>query len=123
MLSDDNANLLFDHILDGFEKSFEGIAELKSQPQVYNVTEKDITDLLEKNSKRLIARIKEFKLMLRMACVFFALQFAAIQVNGDELEMRRPARSSRARTSVRARARRGRRNDEGELMEETEMAA
>jgi hypothetical protein len=105
MLSDENAHMLFDHIIDGHTATYHGIKQAK-ESQLIN--ENEFTTLMEKNTQRLIDRIKEFKLMLRMVCVAFAMLFMAIQVSGDELEIRRPTRTR----NTHARARRGRRNED-----------
>lgn len=100
MLSDANSHMLFDHILDGFRSSHEGIEQLK-QKQL--IDESRFAELMEKNSQRLIDRIKEFKIMLRITCLAFAMMFTTLQVKGDDLDMRR---SSRTRTTRSARGRR-----------------
>lgn len=105
MLSKKNSSYLFDHVLDGFRSSYEGIEQLKQQ---HLISEDEYVDLLKKNSSRLIDRIKEFKVHMKLVSLFFAVQFAMLQVNGDDLDMRR---TSRTRTSSSRSARGSRRND------------
>lgn len=93
MMSKQAMDHLFDHILDGYKSSHEGIVQLKEQGLV---SDQEVTDLLKKNSERLIDRIKEFKLVQRLVCVFFALLFGYMQMDCQDLEMRR-ARRVRAR--------------------------
>ncbi len=94
MLSKEAMDQLFDHILDGFRSSHEGIKNLEQQGLV---SDDDINDLVKKNSERLIDRIKEFKVAQRLVCVFFALLFGYMQIAGEDLEMRRAKRMSRGR--------------------------
>ena len=100
MLSKKNASYLFDHVLDGFRSSYEGIEKLKDS---HLIDEKEFTELLEKNSDRLIQRIREFKILTGLISVFFSILFLYMQVMGDNLDMRRPARArtSSSRTSGR----------------------
>lgn len=92
---------LFDHILDGFQVTHDGI-EIVHHEGI--VTEAEFTELLHKNATRLIARIREFKLCNNLTSIFFACLFAWCQCNGDDLQMRR----ARSRTG-------GRRNNDQEL--------
>lgn len=122
-LSKQKTEYLFDHVLDGFKGSHEGIEQLRAK---HIISDEEYTELLVKNSKRLIERIREFKIMFleaakRATCIIFAMMFGYMQVNGDDLDMRKPSRASRS--ARHARARRGRRNDEGELFEINETAA
>lgn len=103
MLSKQNSTYLFDHVLDGFKASHEGIEQLQQQGLIQ---EEELLELHKKNAARLIDRIKEFKLHTKLISIFFAVMFTYMQVNGDDLEMRRSARA-RTRTST-ARARGGR---------------
>jgi hypothetical protein len=86
MMSKQAMDLLFDHILDGFEGSYKGIENLEQQGLV---SENEIHELLKKNSERLIDRVKEFKLMQKLTCIFFACMFGWLQISGEDLEMRR----------------------------------
>ncbi len=112
MLSKKNASYLFDHILDGFRSSHEGIEKLYNQKLI---DDHELVELLEKNSTRLIERIKEFKFVNQLVSVFFAVLFMYMQTSGDDLEMRRPARArtSSSRT-MRSGSRSGRRRSENE---------
>ena len=56
MLSGKDKNLLFDHLLDGFEASNQGIKNLKESGLI---KEAEYTELLEKNAQRLIDRIAQ----------------------------------------------------------------
>jgi hypothetical protein len=104
MMSKEAMDLLFDHILDGFRSSYEGINNLVNQG-----LNQEKLELIKKNSERLIQRVTEFKVGQKLLCIFFALLFGWMQINGDDLEMRRPSRAGRART--------GRRKSESELPE------
>ena len=93
-MSKQNMDYLFDHILGGFEKSHEGIHNLKQQGLVDDHV---IKDLLDKNSKRLIDRIKEFKITQKLTCIFFALMFGYMQISGDDIERARRSRKVNSR--------------------------
>lgn len=90
MFSDNSVRLLFDHILDGFKSSNDGLRQLKHTGLV---KDDEYTVLLEKNAQRLIDRIKEFKIAQKLVSVFFALMFLWLQVNDQDLEMRRAKRT------------------------------
>jgi hypothetical protein len=94
MMSKNNMDYLFDHILGGFEKSHEGIHNLKQQGLV---DDQVIKDLLDKNSKRLIDRIKEFKITQKLTCIVFAFMFGYMQISGDDIERARRSRKARSR--------------------------
>lgn len=85
-------HLLFDHILDGFRASYEGIDKLMERGLI---TDKDKLELMKKNSERLIQRIHEFKVGQKLLALFFAALFGYMQITGDDLEMRRARRSTR----------------------------
>jgi len=89
MFSQKKINLLFDHILDGFKQSDAGIRQLKNGGLV---SDHEYTELLEKNAQRLIDRINEFKIAQKLVSVFFACMFLWLQVNDQDLEMRRAKR-------------------------------
>lgn len=115
MLSRKNASYLFDHVLDGFHTTNQGLQQLKEKGMI---TTDEYTVLLEKNSSRLIERIREFKVLNKLICVFFAALFTWMQICNDELDMRRPGsvRTSNARTSRtggRSGGRGGRKGKEG----------
>lgn len=108
-LSKQKTEYLFHHVLDGFKGSYEGIEQLHDK---HLISDEEYAAMLVKNSKRLIERIREFKAMFleaakRTICILFAMLFGYMQVNGDDLEARRPQRTARS-----ARARRGRRNED-----------
>lgn len=88
-LKPQSIHYLFDHILDGYKSSYEGIIQLKERRMI---TDQELTELLTKNSERLIRRIIEFKLMERLLCVFFAALFGLMQVISGDLEMRKAGR-------------------------------
>lgn len=96
------------HIFTNFESSL-GSIEIARQKHL--IDDSEVTELLKKNSQRLIDRIKEFKIATRIISIFFAILFSYMQVKGEDLEMRRPARSGRTSS---ARASRARRRGEGE---------
>jgi hypothetical protein len=100
MYSEEKHSLLHDHIIDGFAASHEGLRNLKEQGII---KEAEYTQLLEQNVKRLIERVKEFRMAEKMVCIAFAFIFGWMQVGGEDLEMRRSARRS------------GRRRNETEL--------
>lgn len=89
MLSRENATYLFDHVLDGFESSHRGIEELRRSGLI---DQSEYTDLLEKNTVRLIDRIKEFKICQRLTCILFACVFTWMQVAGEDMAIRKPVR-------------------------------
>jgi hypothetical protein len=105
MMSKAAMDLLFDHILDGFKSTYEGINHAVQQGVI---TEDDKLDLLKKNSERLIRRIHEFKVGQKLICIFFALLLGYMQITGEDLEMRRSGRRS---------SRSGRRRNETEMPE------
>lgn len=85
---------LFDHILDGHKSSYEGIHALRDRGLV---SDQEFTDLLKKNTERLIDRIKEFKIVHRLVCISFALLFGYMQISADDMEFSRRGRRSRSR--------------------------
>jgi hypothetical protein len=104
MMSKKAMDHLFDHILDGHASSHQGIVNLEKQGLV---PEEQIRDLLKQNNERLIDRIKEFKLVYKLVCIFFALMFGYMQVSGDDIERARRSRKGR-----------GRRKNEYEMIDE-----
>lgn len=80
---------LFNHVLDGHAKSFEGIENAHAMQIIDDQT---YVDLLKKNTQRLIARIHEFKVIHRIVSIFFACLFAYMQISCQDLEMRRARR-------------------------------
>jgi hypothetical protein len=94
MYSQKDHSYLFDHVLDGFASSHDGIEQLRDSGLI---GDDEYADLLKKNSSRLIDRIKEFKIIRGVTCVAFAVMFTWMQATGDQLEMRR-ARTGRIRT-------------------------
>jgi hypothetical protein len=99
MMSKEAMDTLFFHILDGFKVSHEGIHQLFDKG-IINHSER--TELLEKNSERLITRIHEFKLGHKLLCIFFAFLFGYMQIIGSDLEMRRTGRTARTGRSMRS---------------------
>ena len=89
MMSKPAMDHLFDHVLDGHARSFEGIENARAM-QI--IDEKTYVDLLKKNTERLIARIQEFKIVHRIVSIFFACLFAYMQIGCQDLEMRRARR-------------------------------
>lgn len=90
MMSRQAMSHLFDHILDGFKTSHEGIINLKEQGLV---SDQEIAELVKKNSERLIDRIREFKILQRLVAIFFAVMFGYMQISCEDLEMRRGSRA------------------------------
>lgn len=103
MYSEQKHSLLHDHIIDGFAASHEGLRRLKEQAIIEDA---EYTALLEANIKRLIERVKEFRIAEKLTCIGFALLFTYMQTSGEDLDMRRSARRGRSRTE-----RSGRRRD------------
>jgi hypothetical protein len=89
MMSKPAMDHLFDHVLDGHAKTFEGINNLKD---LQLIDEQGYIDLLKKNSERLIARIHEFKIIHRIVSILFACLFGYMQMGCEDLEMRRARR-------------------------------
>lgn len=104
MMSRQSLEYLFHHILDGFKTSHEGIAQLQRE---HLVSDEEIHELVRKNSERLIERIREFRLTEKLLSIFFAVLFGYMQITGDELEMRRPARARTGRSVQRSSRRKG----------------
>lgn len=101
MLSKQKASYLFDHVLDGFSSSDAGIKQLKEKQLIGH---DEYVELLEKNTERLIARINAFKIGQQVMAIFFAFLLGYLQINGDDLEMRRTTRvRTSSSRSVRAR--------------------
>jgi hypothetical protein len=94
MMSKAAMDQLFFHILDGFKTSYEGIHQLYDRKII---TAEEMGELLQKNSERLIERIHEFKIGQRLLAIFFAFMFGYLQINGEDLEMRRARRGGRTR--------------------------
>lgn len=89
MMSKQAMDHLFDHILDGFKTSHQGIQDLYTMGLI---NANDLADLLKKNSDRLITRIHEFKAIQKLMCILFAVMFGYCQITGEDLEMRRARR-------------------------------
>lgn len=102
MLSSESVGKLH-HIHTNFESSLSSI-EIAREQQL--ISDEEYVELLKKNSKRLIERIKEFKITYRLLSISFAFLFSYMQVNGDDLEMRRPARARTRTHQVRTRNKR-----------------
>lgn len=86
LLSSSAVDYLFHHVLDGFRSSHEGLVDIRKKGFL---TDSEMVELLTKNSERLIQRIIDFKLVQRVVCVFFACLFGYMQLNCEDLEMRR----------------------------------
>lgn len=117
MYSEESNSLLHDHILDGAFTTHEGLQRLKDDNLISN---EEYTQLLEANFKRLLHRIREFRVRegmmqasRRLTAIGFALLFTWMQVSGDDVEARRPSRSGRATRTARA-SRNGRRRNDSE---------
>jgi len=98
MMSKNSLEYLFHHILDGFKTSHEGIAQLQQNKLV---SDEEIHELIKKNSERLIDRIREFRMTEKLLSVFFVALFGYMQITGEDLEMRRPARARTGKTMQR----------------------
>ena len=98
----EKADYLFDHILDGFVKSHEGLEFLLREGMI---DQEEYTLMLRKNAVRVIDRIHEFK--NKVLSIFFAGLFSYMQVQGADLEMRRPVRTGRITRTGRS----GKRNE------------
>lgn len=104
MMSKHSLEYLFNHILDGFKTSHEGIAQLQ---QKHLVTDDEIHELIRKNSERLIDRIREFRITEKLTCVFFAVLFGYMQIVNEDISMRKPARVRTGRYLQRTGRRKG----------------
>lgn len=100
---------LFDHLLDGFAATRQGIINLYNN-KIIGVTE--FVELSNLNEERLLARIKEFKIANKLVSVFFAALFTWLQIGGDDIDMRRSSRTRTGRSA--SRSARGRRRNEAE---------
>lgn len=89
MMSKPAMDHLFDHVLDGHAKSFEGIRNLKD---MHLIDDQEYVELLTKNTERLIDRIKEFKIVHRIVSIGFAVLFSYTQISCDDMDMRRARR-------------------------------
>lgn len=96
MMSKAAMDLLFDHILDGFKTTHQGIQDLYT---LGLISADELADLLKKNSDRLITRIHEFKAVQKLMCIVFAVMFGYYQVSGEDIEMRRARRVRSRRRS------------------------
>lgn len=94
MYSKQSNTYLHHHIIDGFAASHEGIKNLKNHG---TIQEREYTELLEKNIDRLITRIKEFRIAEKIVCILFAVLFGYLQIDGEDLDMRRSGRRGRRR--------------------------
>ena len=97
LLTKSRIDYLFHHILLGFESSN---AHIEQAFLTGLIDKKEQQDLHAKNATRLIARIKDFKLVNRIISLFFAALFTLMQVNGDDIEMRRPTGRRRNETEL-----------------------
>lgn len=100
MMSRRSMEYLFDHILDGFKTSHQGIVNLQKDRIV---SDEEIAELVRKNSERLIERIREFRIHEKLLCVSFALLLGYLQISGEDIEMRksRRIRTRRKHTELR----------------------
>lgn len=89
MYSKQSNTYLHTHIIDQFSASHKG---LKVLLQEGHIDEHEYTSLLEKNSERLITRIREFRIAEKITCVLFAMLFTWMQVSDEDLDMRRARR-------------------------------
>lgn len=117
MYSRESNSMLHDHIIDGFHSTHEGLHRLREDKLI---SKDEYTSLLEQNIKRLVARIQEFRIKeglmevsRRFTAVIFACLFAYMQINGDDLEMRRTSRTRSARSARSQRNGRRRNEDIG----------
>jgi hypothetical protein len=101
MMSKPNMDHLFHHILGGHESSHRSIEIARERGLI---SDQEMTDLLKKNSDRLIERIKDFKIINKLLCLVFACLFGFAQISGEDLELRRT--SARIRIQSRSSRRR-----------------
>jgi hypothetical protein len=117
MYSSKSNSQLHDHILDGTFATYEGLQVAKKE-----FSKQEYTALLEKIILRLRERVVDFRVKeglmdtyKRALSIFFACLFAWMQINGDDLDMRR---SSRTRSTARgSRSVRSQRNGRRRLEE------
>lgn len=97
------------HLHDGLEKTVEGLNALLKINKI-NIEEHD--QLMQQAIHRHLALWRAFthKLVQKTLCLLFVSLFTYMQVNGEDLDMRR---SSRTRTTSRT-SRSGRRRNESE---------
>ena len=101
ILNPKKIDYLMYHLVDGFEVTRRGLKQTLKEGAI---TLDEYYDLVERNQDRLIARIKDFRIANNLLSILFACIFSYMQINGDDLEMRRTSRA------------RGRRRNESEQM-------
>lgn len=89
MYSKQSNTYLHTHIIDQFSASHKGIKGLLAAG---HIDEREYTSLLEKNSERLIDRIREFRIVEKMMSISFALLFTWMQATDEDLDMRKARR-------------------------------
>lgn len=94
MFSKEKVDYLFHHLLDGFKTTHAGLERIRDERII---SEAEYHELVEKNAKRLIERVHEFKIVNRMISLVFAGLFAWMQVSGEDLDMRRARRTRSGR--------------------------
>lgn len=90
ILNPKKIDYLMYHLVDGFEVTRRGLKQTLMQGAI---TLDEYHALVELNQDRLIARIKEFRIVNKLLSMAFAVLFAWAQINGDELDMRRSSRT------------------------------
>ena len=108
-------SLLHDHIIDGTTGSYHGA---KNGHLLGHFSKEEYVAILEKIIERLEQRVHDFRIKeglieiyKRTLSIFFACLFAWLQINGDDLDMRRSSRSTRTARQIRSQ-RNGRRRAE-----------
>lgn len=94
MFSKAKVDYLFHHLLDGFKTTQQGLERIRDEKII---TKEEYNELVEKNAKRLIERVNEFKIHNRLISLFFAGLFIWLQVSGEDLDMRRARRTRSGR--------------------------
>jgi hypothetical protein len=80
---------LFDHVIDGFALTRKGLRQALDDKVI---TLEEYWQLVEANQDRVLDRIKQFKIVNKLLSLLFACIFSYLQVNGDQLDMRRSGR-------------------------------
>jgi hypothetical protein len=113
MLSKQEADYVDHHLVDGFDARVKGIIQLQENKLI---SLEESHELIVRASIEHVTLWRNFKMKLvaKTLCVFFALLFGYMQINGDDLDMRRSGRT-RTSSSRSVRGRNGRRKGDASL--------
>jgi hypothetical protein len=90
ILNPKKIDYLMYHLVDGFEVTRRGLKQTLMQGAI---TLDEYHALVELNQDRLIARIKDFRIVNKLLSLVFAFLFSYMQINGDDMDVRRPQRT------------------------------